>query len=108
MNLIRLIKLKKINGELDGLTQMQLYYLSFFNNLIKMGNEYCHIDEDLLIPCFEIDEYHKTIQCSYSMVYLSINIKYNNNHNDILNFYNHILHDILNINEYKFVRPFII
>ena len=40
MNLIRLIKLKKLNGELDNLSDQEKMFLSTWDNLVCDGNVY--------------------------------------------------------------------
>ena len=43
MNLIRLIKLKKINGVLDNSSEIESKFVSYFNNL-KFKNTEIHLD----------------------------------------------------------------
>lgn len=67
MDLIRLIKLKKINGELDDLTEQEKYILSIFNNLHKHGDIYYDIVFDYERTIFQFSHRYKNVFCSYSM-----------------------------------------
>ena len=72
MNLIRLIKLKKINGELDDLTEQESYFLFFFNNLSKHNDNYCLGDN----VYFYLDLENKNFYYSYSRIWLVFKSKY--------------------------------
>ena len=73
MNLIRLIKLKKINGELDNLTEQEKFFLSFFDDLKTIdGSNYYR--NGLLY--FNLDKEYKKLHYSYSNVYSEIGFKY--------------------------------
>lgn len=54
MNLIRLIKLKKLNGELDDLTEQESYFLSFFDNLRLKDGYYYDIDNGVTYFYFNL------------------------------------------------------
>ena len=72
MNLIRLIKLKKINGELDDLTEQESYFLSFFDGLTKCEDLYCK-DKNIY---FRLDLKNKTFNYSYIRIWLVFKSKY--------------------------------
>lgn len=49
MDLIRLIKLKRINGELDNLTEPELFFISIFDKLYRdtKYNAYIHVGSNV-------------------------------------------------------------
>ena len=96
MNLIRLIKLKKINGELDDLTEQESYFLSFFHGLTKYKNFYC---KDKKI-CFHLDLENKKLFYSYSRIWLVFKSKYDISILEFNDLVCSILENHLNLSEF--------
>lgn len=92
MDLIRLIKLKKINGELNNLTEPQMYFLSFFNGLTNYNNYYVKNDEKL----FYLDIKRKKLYCSYYKVFCEFS-KFHMTHEQSVLLINDILKNILRV-----------
>ena len=91
MDLIRLIKLKKINGELDNLTEQEKLFFSLFNGL-RLVKEYNSIYFFNGIQYFfEYDLKYNVFYCSYSMVWVVFKNKYNLNDNEIIDLITGIL-----------------
>lgn len=80
MNLIRLIKLKKIYGELDDLTKQEWYFVSLFENLNTVdGLRYKK--DGLLYFYFNLED--KELHYNYSRVYMDFKVLFNMNMCDI-------------------------
>jgi len=95
MDVIRAIKLKHLNGDLDNLKEIEKSFLSFFNDLIKDGDLYIK-DNDIY---FEYDLKHNEFWCSYDKVWSHLESKYNMNYVEICNFIKKLLEEHLNIND---------
>lgn len=73
MNLIRLIKIKKLNGELDNLTDKEKLFISLFDKLFTIDGIYY---KDGNKKVFWLDTKHKILYYSYDYVYLKFNSTY--------------------------------
>ena len=89
MNLIRLIKLKRINGDLDNLSEQEEYFLSLFINLTKIHNNYLN---DSKMVLFSINSNEKIFYCSYYIVWKNIKTKFSINNKETLELIYSVLH----------------
>ena len=97
MNLIRLIKLKKINGELDDLTEQEKFFLSFFDDL---DIQHYNNDIDLIkndVVYFSISLENKKFYYSYFYVFMVFKSKYDMNEMILNSLINGILENHLNL-----------
>ena len=105
MNLTRLIKLKKINGELDNLTEQEKFFLSFFDNLdIQHNNN----DIDLIkndVVYFRISLKNKKIYYSYVKIWLVFESKYDTSILELNDLINGILDKHLNLSGFTSAFP---
>lgn len=96
MNILRLIKLKKVLGELDNLTPEEELFFQLHDNL--------HYENDLLCSCngewlFDYDLDNKIIWCQFERVYLVFETKFNISYIDFKKIIGGILKKRLNLKE---------
>ena len=91
MNLIRLIKLKRINGDLDNLSEQEEYFLSLFINLTKIHNNYLN---DSKMVLFSINSNEKIFYCSYYIVWKIVKDKFNIDNKSMSNLIYNVLHKL--------------
>ena len=94
MNLIRLIKLKKINGELDNLSEQERYFLSLFDGLV-FDNDY-YIKNGKSYFCLNINR--NTFLYSYHNVSLPIKRRFSITSNQVEELVDTMLNEKLNLN----------
>ena len=95
MDLLRLIKLKKLNGDLDNLNDKEQLFFSFFNNKI-CHNDVFFDDEDGMVLFYFI-EAKKELLCSYSRMWYIFEVKYNLNSTQIQDFIKTVMYNRLGI-----------
>ena len=97
MDLIRLIKLKKINGELDNLDEKEELFFSLFDGLytFKEKNVIYFFDENGYY--FQYNLKTKDFWCSYSKVWTIFEDDYHPNYSQISNLISDIMKKHLNL-----------
>lgn len=95
MDLLRLIKLKKLNGDLDNLNDKEQLFFSFFNNKVCHNDVFFDIEDDLIILYFI--ETKKELLCSYSRMWYIFEVKYNLNNKQIQELIKSIVYSKLGI-----------
>lgn len=93
MDLIRLIKLKKLNGELDDLTEQEEFFFSLFNDLSINDNRYVK-DNDTY---FFLNLKTNILYCSYNKVISPFKNNFDVDVVEVKNSIDYILKDRLNL-----------
>jgi len=98
MNILRIIKLKQISGELDSLNDREKFFLSFFNRVVESR------DEDVILFFREEHYYYfsynvveKIFFTAYNNVMTHIILKCNMDYEAAVRLMMHVLNDHLGI-----------
>ena len=108
MDLIRLIKLKKINGDLDNLSRFETYFFNYFNNLrVHHSSFYDKMNMVIIvdsIDCnkhFQIDFTNKILWCDRLTFLSQVQHEFNIEPYKSIGKVDEILHKRLNLTGYK-------
>ena len=96
MNLIRLIKLKKLNGELDNLNELEIIFITIFDgvNIKYFNNTHYYIKDNKIIFTKSIDS--NQLWCHYKVLnYLYV--YFNGNEKLVSNFVKYMINEKIGI-----------
>jgi len=99
MNILRLIKLKHLNGEFDSLNEKEKYFLSFFNNLEEFtldNNIYLRergFDDDETIDMFYYEIGSTLFWCNDRKVHKALENKFDIGSKEVHELIEHVMND---------------
>ena len=89
MNLVRILKIKKLNGQLDNIPECDRQFIHLFDSLIEKNNKYFSINNQSTYFIIDKIENDTIIYCNFSNL-KNIVVSNKNHHFTVLEFFNTI------------------
>ena len=89
MNLVRILKIKKLNGELDNIPECDRQFIHLFDGLIEKNNKYFSTNNQSTYFIIDKTENGTIIYCNFQNL-KNILVSNKNEHFTVLEFFNTI------------------